>query len=230
MDDIDSNLADIRAKIAASAEKSGRQPEAITLIGVTKTIGADRIKVMQTAGVNDFGENKVQEILAKYPDFPDVRFHMIGHLQTNKVKSILDKVAMIHSVDSIKLAEEIAKKSSLAGKTTDILIEINIAGEESKYGVAPESAGEFALNVSAMAGVRLRGLMCVAPFVENPEQNRAHFRRMKQLFVDIRAKMNNNINMNHLSMGMTNDYEIAIEEGATIVRIGTGIFGERVYL
>jgi pyridoxal phosphate enzyme (YggS family) len=231
MDDIKLNLADIRVKIAAAAQKSGRTADEITLIGVTKTIDIDRIKIMRENGVTEFGENKVQEILAKYESFSNekVAWHMIGHLQTNKVKQIIDKVTMIDSVDTIKLAEEIAKKACQIGKTMDVLLEINIANEESKYGIAPDCAEKFALEASALEGIRIKGLMCVAPFVEKPEQNRGNFKLMKQLFIDIQAKMHNNRTMSHLSMGMTNDYEVAIEEGATIVRIGTGIFGERIY-
>lgn len=229
MDYIQDNLDEINRKITAAAAKAGRKPAEITLVGVTKTIDAIRIKKMVDCGVRNLGENKVQEILEKHPLIKDVDWHMIGHLQTNKVKYIIDKVTMIHSIDSVKLAEEVSKRAVQIDKRIDILIEINIANESSKYGIQQEKAEEMALELSRLDGIRVCGLMCIAPFVENSELNRPYFKNMRQLFIDIKSKMHNNINMQHLSMGMTNDYDVAIEEGATIVRIGTGIFAERVY-
>ena len=229
MNQIEENLKHIRRRIADAAQKAGRDPADITLVGVTKTIEIGRIQSMAEAGVVHLGENKVQEILDKYPHLSGVNWHMIGHLQTNKVKYIADKVCMIHSVDSLRLGEEIGKRMETVGRCMDILIEVNIAGEDSKFGVAPESVMALARELQKLPSVSVAGLMCVAPFVENPEQNRVYFKQMKQLFIDMQAKMDNNSNIRHLSMGMTNDYDIAIEEGATIVRIGTGIFGERYY-
>ena len=181
-------------------------------------------------GLTSLGENKVQEIMDKYePMGEGVKWHLIGHLQTNKVKYIIDKVELIHSVDSLKLAKEISKRAKAKGITANILLEINAAGEESKFGLKPEECEEAVREISVLDNIKIRGLMTVAPNVENPEENRIYFKQMKQLLVDINAKKIDNVNMDVLSMGMTGDYEVAIEEGATIVRVGTGIFGARVY-
>ncbi len=226
---IKENIEDINRRIAAAAEKSGRKREDVLLLAVSKTVDIPRMKEALLAGLSEFGENKPQEINRKYFEIDNVKWHQIGHLQTNKVKYIIDKVCLIHSLDSLKLAEEISKRAKASDITMDVLIEINIAGEESKHGIAPEQAEELALEVSRLDNIRVCGLMTVAPFVENSEENRVHFARMRKLFVDIRDKNYNNIDMRYLSMGMTNDYEVAIEEGANIVRIGTGIFGARDY-
>lgn len=227
---IKENLEEINEKIKIAAEKSGRKREDILLLGVTKTIDVERIKEMISCGVNSLGENKVQEVMDKYDAIgKGVDWHLIGHLQTNKVKYIVDKVKLIHSVDSLKLAEEIDKRAKQHNIIAEILIELNIAGEESKHGIKPEEAVELCEKIAKLENVKIRGLMTVAPFVENPQENREYFAQMRKLFIDIRNKNIDNIDMTYLSMGMTNDYEVAIEEGANIVRIGTGIFGKRNY-
>lgn len=229
MSSIKENLEYINKKITAAAEKSGRKREDILLLAVSKTVDTERIKEAVELGLVDLGENKPQEINWKYFEIENVRWHQIGHLQTNKVKYIIDKVCLIHSVDSMKLAEEINKRAAAKGIVMDVLVEINIAGEEAKHGVPLNEAEPLAVEISSLENVRVKGLMTVAPFVEDPEENRKYFRQMKNLFVDIDKKSYNNIDMEYLSMGMTNDYEIAVEEGANIVRIGTGLFGARDY-
>jgi len=225
------NIEVIKEKIARAALKAGRRPEDVLLLAVTKTIDNERIREAVDAGLCELGENKVQEIMDKYDTLErDVKWHMIGHLQTNKVKYIADKVTLIHSVDSLKLAEEINKKAAKAGRVMDILIEINVADEESKFGITCDMAEDIIKEIALMENLRVRGLMTVAPFVDDGEENRPVFRRLRQLLVDINAKKIDNVNMDILSMGMTGDYEVAVEEGATIVRVGTGIFGPRVYL
>ncbi len=226
---IKENIDAVNKRISAAAQRSGRKREDILLLAVSKTVDIPRMNEALSAGLSEFGENKPQEINRKYYEIENVKWHQIGHLQTNKVKYIIDKVCLIHSLDSLKLAEEISKRAKAAGITMDVLIEINIAGEESKHGIAPEQAEALALEVSRLDNIRVCGLMTVAPFVEDSEENRVHFARMRKLFVDIRDKNYNNIDMRYLSMGMTNDYEVAVEEGANIVRIGTGIFGARDY-
>ncbi len=182
------------------------------------------------AGAGVFGENKVQEIVDKYDHMPsDVKWHMIGHLQRNKVKYIVDKVAMIHSVDSFRLAETIEKEAAKKNVTVPILIEVNVAQEESKYGLKPEEVLPFIEEIADFSHIQIKGLMTIAPYVENAEENREIFRELKKLSVDIAAKNINNVTMSVLSMGMTGDYLVAVQEGATMVRVGTGIFGARNY-
>lgn len=229
MQNIEKNLESIRQNIKNSALKIGKAEKDIILLGVTKTIDTNKINILKNLGVSNFGENKAQELLAKYNEIDNCNWHFIGHLQTNKVKQIIDKVSLIHSVDTLKLAEEINKKAKEINKKMDILIEINIANELSKNGIKCEDAENFAKNLLQFPNLSLKGLMCVAPFVENPQHNREFFKKMKNLFIDINEKNKHNICMDYLSMGMTNDYTVAIEEGANIVRIGTGIFGERNY-
>lgn len=230
MNEIKENIEQINKKIAAAAQRAGRKREDILLLAVSKTIDVTRIKEAVACGLTELGENKVQEIMDKYePMGADVNWHLIGHLQTNKVKYIIDKVKLIHSVDSLKLAQEINKRAEQKGITAQVLIEINIAGEESKYGVCVEEAEGLIEEISRLKHVLVKGLMTVAPNVEISEENRNYFRRMRQLLIDINAKKLNNVYMDILSMGMTGDYEVAIEEGATIVRVGTGIFGKRQY-
>ena len=229
-DYISENIKSIREKIDNAAQKAGRDPKDVLLLAVSKTVDVPRIKAAVAEGLDELGENHVQEIMEKYESMgPDVKWHMIGHLQTNKVKYIIDKVKLIHSVESLKLAEEINKQAKKHGLVMDILVEINMAKEESKYGIMPEDAPAFIESLSSLENIRVRGLMTVAPNVENGEENRVYFRNMKKLLVDINAKNINNINMDVLSMGMTGDYITAVEEGATIVRVGTGIFGKRNY-
>lgn len=229
---IKENVAAIKEVIAASAKKSGREPSEIKLIGVTKTIGVPVIKELLEAGVAELGENRVQEFLPKYEVFQksEIRpnsWHFIGHLQRNKVKFIADKIDLIHSVDSLPLAEEINRRGEKLGKEIQILAEINISGEPSKYGIPPCDILKFAENLVNMRYIRLSGLMCVAPFVENPEENRVFFSKMRKKLIDIQNKCLYHTKSVELSMGMTGDFATAIEEGATIVRIGTALFGER---
>ena len=225
------NIQNIESKIEAAAKKSGRKRQDILLLAVTKTLPPEKMRAALESGINSFGENKVQELMNKYGSFAGdgVSWHLIGHLQTNKVKYIIDKADMIHSVDSVRLSAEINKRAKDRGIISDILVEVNIAGEDTKFGVSPGMVFEMLSEIKDYENIRIRGLMTVAPFVENGEENRGYFRQMKQLLVDINGKKLNNIDMDILSMGMTGDYETAIEEGANIVRVGTGIFGARNY-
>ena len=182
------------------------------------------------AGCRDFGENKVQEIMDKIDRLPsDIRWHMIGHLQTNKVKYIVGKVFLIHSVDSLHLAEAISKEAVKQNTTVNILIEVNVAKEDTKYGAMAEDTVSLVEKIALLPGICVKGLMTIAPYVENPQENRQYFVKLRQLAVDIKSKNIDNVHMDILSMGMTGDYMVAIEEGATYVRVGTGIFGERQY-
>lgn len=223
------NVKLIEEKISEACKRAGRKREDVLLLAVSKTVETPRIMEAVELGLNELGENKPQEINKKYPEIKNVKWHQIGHLQTNKVKYIIDKVCLVHSLDSIKLAQELDKRAKANDITIDVLVEINIADEEAKHGVPYNEAENLAVEVSKFENVRVKGLMCVAPFVENPEDNRKYFKKMHKLFVDIGAKNYDNIDMVYLSMGMTNDYEVAIEEGSNIVRIGTGIFGARNY-
>lgn len=228
MHSISDNLKRIKENIEIAAERSGRSPSEITLIGVTKTIGIDRIAELLALGVGDLGENRVQELLAKYELLEETpRWHMIGHLQTNKVKFIVDKVKLIHSVDSIRLANEIDKQAKAKNMVSDILIEVNAGEEVTKFGARINDVYELIEKMMFLENITIKGLMTVAPYVENPEKNRIIFEKMVDLFVDIRNRFDDNKDMVFLSMGMTNDYQVAIEQGANMVRIGTGIFGGR---
>ncbi len=227
---IEQNIIDVKKRINEAALKSGRNPDEILLLAVSKTIDVPKIKEAVNCGLNSLGENRVQEIMEKYePMGEGINWHLIGHLQTNKVKYIIDKVCLIHSVESLKLAEEINKRAEKAGVVMDILVEVNMADEESKFGIKPKDCENFIRQLSLLKNINVKGLMTVAPFTENPEENRIYFKEMKKLLIDINNKKIDNINMTELSMGMTGDYCVAIEEGATIVRVGTGIFGERFY-
>ena len=224
------NLITVQNKVNDACERAGRKTEEVTLIAVSKTKPVPMLLEAYNAGAREFGENKVQEIMDKYDKLPqDINWHLIGHLQRNKVKYIIDKVKMIHSVDSMRLAEEISKEAVKKSVHMDILLEVNVAGEESKFGFTCEEAAKEVENIAALPGITVQGLMTIAPFVENPEDNREVFRKLKKLSVDIASKNIDNVFMRDLSMGMTGDYEVAIEEGATLVRVGTGIFGERNY-
>lgn len=246
------HIANIEARIQAACDRAGRDRSEVTLIAVSKTKPNEMLKEAYDLGMRHFGENKVQELVKKYEDLNDdfqgeVSWHLIGHLQRNKVKYIIDKVKLIHSVDSLRLAEQIEAEAAKRSLVCDILIEVNIAGEDSKFGVTPEEVIPFFDALQGFPHIRVRGLMTVAPFVENPEDNRVYFRKLRELYVDIKTKNIDNIgnssdlqtnydhradrlaDFNILSMGMTGDFEVAIEEGATMVRVGTGIFGERDY-
>lgn len=215
--------------IKKACERSGRNPEDITLISVTKTHGAELINEAIDAGAKDIGENKAQELCNKYDDVKPVRWHFIGHLQTNKVKTIVDKVVMIHSVDSDKLASEIDKRAKSSGVVMDILVEINIGMEDSKSGATEEEARDLIKKIrDEYQNLRVRGLMCVPPITDNPENSRRYFRKLKDIFESIK-ELSEDENFDTLSMGMSGDYEVAIEEGATVVRVGTAIFGAREY-
>ena len=229
MSTLTDNYKTVKSRCDAAYARSGRTDD-LTLIAVSKTHPASDIKELYDAGVRDFGENKVQELVDKYEQLPgDIRWHLIGHLQRNKVKYIVDKVCLIHSVDSLRLAEEISKEAQKKNLTVDILLEVNVAQEESKFGVMVSEAAALAEQIAPLPGVRIRGLMTIAPFVENAEDNREFFEKLKQLSVDIMRKNTHNVSMDILSMGMTGDFEVAIEEGATMVRVGTAIFGARDY-
>ena len=224
-------LQEVEKRIQAACDRAGRKREEVTLIAVSKTKPVETLQEAYDLGVRIFGENKVQELTAKYEALPkDIHWHMIGHLQTNKVKYIIDKAELIHSVDSLKLAETIEKEAAKHDLIADILVEVNVAEEESKFGMKMEEVIPFVEKVSAFPHVRVRGLMTIAPFVEDPEENRSIFADLHKLYIDIKKKKVDNVNMSILSMGMTNDYEVAIEEGATMVRVGTGIFGARNYV
>ena len=227
---ISENLVQVRENIVRACERVGRNPDEVLLVAVSKTKPVSMLKEAFDAGCRDFGENKVQEIQDKYPAMPgEARWHMIGHLQRNKVKYIIDKATLIHSVDSLRLAQEISMEAVKRQIRADILLEVNIAGETSKFGLLPEDTPGLAREISLLPAIRIQGLMTVAPLAANPEDNRQYFARLRQLSVDIGRKNIDNVNMNVLSMGMTGDYMVAVEEGATIVRVGTGIFGERQY-
>lgn len=227
---INENLMQVRKNIEAACQKAGRNPEEVTLIAVSKTKPVPMLEEAYQAGSRDFGENKVQEIMDKYPLLPDdIRWHMIGHLQRNKVKYIVDKVSLVHSVDSLRLAEELSRQAEKKQTELDILVEVNIAQEESKFGTSRAEAAQLVEEIAKLPCIHVKGLMTIAPFVEHPEENRKYFRQIKELSVDIEKKNIDNVSMSVLSMGMTNDYMVAVEEGATMVRVGTGIFGERNY-
>lgn len=224
------NLAEVEKRVCAACERAGRSREEVTLIAVSKTKPVSMIEELLPGGTRDFGENKVQELCSKYEELPkDIRWHLIGHLQRNKVKYIVDKACLIHSVDSLRLAEAISQEGSKQGILVPILVEVNVAGEESKFGVRPEETENLIREIAKLPSVSVKGLMTIAPFVQNAEENRVHFARLRKLSVDIKNKNIDNVSMDVLSMGMTGDYETAIEEGATMVRVGTGIFGERNY-
>ncbi|MCI9017360.1 MAG: YggS family pyridoxal phosphate-dependent enzyme [Lachnospiraceae bacterium] len=224
------NLAEVEKRICAACERAGRSRDEVTLIAVSKTKPVSMIEELLPGGTRDFGENKVQELCEKYDQLPrDIRWHLIGHLQRNKVKYVADKACLIHSVDSLRLAEAISAEAVKRECIVPILIEVNVAGEESKFGVPPEETEQLVRKIAELPGISVRGLMTIAPFVEDPEENRTHFSNLKKLCVDLKRKNIDNVTMSVLSMGMTGDYEVAIEEGATMVRVGTGIFGERNY-
>lgn len=224
------NLELVHKNIRNACAVSGRSAEDVTLIAVSKTKPVELLMEAYEVGERVFGENKVQEIMDKYDKMPvDVKWHMIGHLQRNKVKYIIDKVAMIHSVDSLRLAQAIEQEAAKKDLCIPVLAEVNVAEEESKFGFRMDEVIPFLEEAAHFSHLKIMGLMTIAPFVDDPEENRDVFRKLKKLSIDIEAKNINNINMSVLSMGMTGDYQVAIEEGATMVRVGTGIFGARNY-
>ncbi len=222
------NLDNVQKNISTAALAVGRDPEEVTLIAVSKTKPVSMVEEAYACGCRDFGENKVQELCDKYEVLPkDIRWHLIGHLQRNKVKYVVDKAYLIHSVDSLRLAQEIQKEAEKKQVDVNILIEVNMAQEESKFGVHADEAEDLVREVAKLPNVHIQGLMTIAPVVEKPEDNAIHFSNLRQLSVDIKGKNIDNVNMNVLSMGMTGDYEQAVKDGAVYVRVGTGIFGER---
>ena len=227
---INENISKVRENIVKACEKAGRNPEEVTLIAVSKTKPVSAIEEALLSGTLDYGENKVQELCDKYDVLPkNIRWHMIGHLQRNKVKYLVGKTYLVHSVDSLRLAEQIEKEFAKHNQVCDILVEVNIAQEESKFGIKAKETEELIRKIAKFEHVRIKGLMTIAPYTEDPESNRDYFREIKKLSVDIRDKNIDNVSMDVLSMGMTGDYMVAVEEGATMVRVGTGIFGERNY-
>ena len=226
---IRTNIEAVEERICSACKRAGRDRSEVRLICVTKTKPVEMLQEAYDAGQRDFGENKVQEICRKKPDLPsDIRWHMIGHLQRNKVRQLIGQTAMIHSVDSLRLAETISAEAVRAGIRIPVLIEVNMAGEESKFGLAKEDVEELVRAAAALEGIQISGLMTIAPYTEDPETNRPYFAGLRELAVDIGQKCIDNVSMSVLSMGMTGDFEVAIEEGATHIRVGTGIFGERI--
>ena len=224
------NLKQVEDNISKACARAGRDRSEVTLIAVSKTKPVEMLREIYDEGVRTFGENKVQEMCDKYEQLPgDIEWHMIGHLQRNKVKQVIDKAALIHSVDSYRLAQEISVQAQKKNICMPILIEVNIAQEESKFGISADDTIQLVEEIAALPNLEIKGLMTIAPFVTDPEENRPYFQQIKQLSVDIKNKNIDNVCMDVLSMGMTGDYEVAIEEGATMVRVGTGIFGTRNY-
>ena len=228
-EEFDLNYKRVSERLKAAAERSGRDKDEITLLAATKTVDADTINYAIEKGITHIGENRVQELLSKHGLLKPAHSHFIGHLQTNKVKDIIDKVEMIESVDSLRLANEISKQALKHGITMDILLEVNIGGEESKSGFTPEEPENAAREVAKLPAISIKGLMAIPPATDLPEESRKYFRKMYKLFIDIRDKKIDNSNMGVLSMGMSNDFDIAAEEGATLVRVGTSLFGRRIY-
>ena len=226
---IRANIDSVEERIRAACSRAGRDRSEVSLICVTKTKPLEMLQEAYEAGQRDFGENKVQEICRKKPELPsDIRWHMIGHLQRNKVRQLIGQTVMIHSVDSLRLAETISAEAQKAGISIPVLIEVNMAGEESKFGVPKEEAEALIRAAAPLEGIEISGLMTIAPYTEDPETNRPYFAGLRELAVDIGQKCIDNVSMSVLSMGMTGDFEVAIEEGATHIRVGTGIFGERI--
>jgi pyridoxal phosphate enzyme (YggS family) len=225
---ISENVSAIKARIRAAAIRSGRNPESIKIIGVSKTVDADRIKEAFDCGITDFGENRVQELCKKHDILNiECNWHLIGHLQTNKVKYIMDKVSLIHSLDSIELATEIQKRAERANRLIDVLVQVNVAAEDTKFGISPDEAVSFIRKASEMGNIRVKGLMTIAPMTPNAEEIRWVFADLRKLLIDIEQENIDNVSMDYLSMGMSNDFEVAIEEGSNMVRIGTSLFGKR---
>lgn len=224
------NYNHVLNQVNAACEKVNRNKDEVTLIAVSKTKPGSDIQELYDYGVRDFGENKVQELTSKYEELPkDIRWHLIGHLQTNKVKYIVDKVYMIHSVDSVKLAREIEKEAAKKNVNVNILVQVNVANEDTKFGLDNSEVIKIVEEIATLPHLRIKGLMTIAPFVDDGEENRKYFNELKELSVDIKAKNIDNVCMDMLSMGMSGDFETAIEEGATHVRVGTSIFGVRNY-
>lgn len=228
-EEFDINYKTVTEKLDNALKKAGKTREDVILLAATKTVDVDTINYAISKGITHIGENKVQELLSKQDGISSVHHHFIGHLQTNKVKDIINRVELIHSVDSLKLAREISKQAEKNGKRMDVLLEVNIGDEASKWGFSPDNLPESIKEIAALQGLRVCGLMAIPPICENPEKNRKYFKQMYKLFVDIKDKNIDNSFMNILSMGMSDDFDIAIEEGANLVRVGTALFGKRYY-
>ncbi len=227
---IGENIKHIQKLKEEAAKRSGRSGEDVLIVAVTKLHSTDEINEAIDCGITDIGENKVQEIMDKYDRVKPVRWHLIGHLQTNKVKYIIDKVSMIHSVDSLHLAKEIDKRAKQHNLTMDILIQVNSAMEESKFGITTAETGELINDIlTECSNVRIRGLMCIAPFEDDPDDARVYFAEVKKLYDEYGKIENPNLDFKYLSMGMSNDFEVAVEEGSNLIRVGTSIFGVRDY-
>ena len=230
IEDFDYNFAQIKERIATAAVKSGRKPEDITLLAAVKTVSCELINYAISQGIEYIGDNRVQEMISKEKDITqNVHKHFIGHLQSNKVKDVIDRVEMIESVDTVKLAEVINKQALSKDKCIDILLEVNIGGEESKSGFSANELENSVRNIAMLPGVHICGLMCIPPICSTEEGNKEFFIKMRKLFIDIRDKNIDNVNMDVLSMGMSDTYETAIECGSTLVRVGTLLFGKRNY-
>ncbi|MDD2201510.1 MAG: YggS family pyridoxal phosphate-dependent enzyme [Firmicutes bacterium] len=228
MSSISENLRLVKGRIAAAAARAGRDPSEVTLVAVTKNVDAGRVALAAKAGVSDFGENRVQEAAEKIPLVDaDVAWHFVGHLQRNKARDAVELFSLIHSLDSMKLAHELNRRCEMADSSTDLLLQVNISGEETKFGVPPEMAKDSLLEVARYERLRVRGLMTIAPYSDDPEDARPWFSQARQLMGELGRLSISNVRMDELSMGMSGDYEVAIEEGATIIRVGTAIFGER---
>lgn len=227
---ISDNINNVMTQVKEICEKKGQDYNNVTVIAVTKTIDTARIKEAIDSGITDIGENKVQEIMDKYEDVKDIaNIHLIGHLQSNKIKYIIDRVKLIHSVDSLSLMKEIDKRAAKADVIANILIQVNVAEEESKFGIKMDEVEDFMIIASQYNNIRIKGLMTIAPYAENPEDVRLIFRALKEKYDKLTSGKYKNVEMKYLSMGMTNDYHVALEEGSNMVRIGTGIFGKRIY-
>lgn len=228
-EEFDLNYKNVIGRLERAIKKSGRDKSEVTLLAATKTVDTDTINYAIDKGIEYIGENRVQELLSKHAALKPAHRHFIGHLQTNKVKDIIDKVEMIESVHSLKLANEISKQAEKIGKTMDVLLEINIGGEDSKSGFSPEETENALTEIAKLRNISVKGLMAIPPATDLPEEARKYFRNMYKLFIDMRAKNIDNSSMSVLSMGMSNDFDIAAEEGATLVRVGTALFGKRIY-
>lgn len=228
-EEFDLNYKSVCDRLKAAAERAGRDLSKITLLAATKTVDAETVNYAVSSGIKVIGENKVQELLSKEADIVPVERHFIGHLQTNKVKDIIDKVSLIHSVDSLRLASEISKQAKKRGITANVLLEVNIGGEASKWGFSPEVLENSLKEIAQLDCLQVKGLMTIPPVCGSSEENREYFKKMYKLFVDIRDKKIDNSSMEILSMGMSDDFDVAVEEGATLVRVGTALFGRRIY-
>lgn len=227
---IKEQLQEVEERICEACKKSGRDRSEVRLIAVSKTKPVEMIQEALSCGIRDFGENKPQELKEKQEQLPkDIRWHMIGHLQRNKVKYVVGRAAMIHSLDSLRLAQAIEEEAAKKNLIMPVLVEVNVSNEASKFGITPKDSIPFIESIAKFPHISIQGLMTIAPFVENAEENRKYFEKLRKLSVDIKGKNIDNVNVCNLSMGMTGDYQVAIEEGATMVRVGTGIFGSRNY-